>query len=1067
MATDYSNPGGTGDRTGLISVTANFTPNGSITNLVDGDFSTNTAGSFDYFNGSVAGLWIQFEFPTPQVIDEAKWYQSNTTTHGTFKWQIEIGGVWTDIGSAFALGGANTQTQTQLNGNILASTKYRLLGVSGIFFNSPWIIEIEFKLEEQGAAGYSVDFDDDGAIMRVSPGTLVTDHTERFTTPGADSYQIPPYELLVIEVWGGGASGAALVNGQPTSEYLGEAGEDSSATIGGITITGKGGKPSTYFFGGNEMFAIHYMHGGEGGGHEATDDAGEGFVGQRGEDGRKQHRRASSFGAKGGDAPLGGQGGQRSSGTTVGYGQYQAVGNPGQQPGGGGGSAGIGGNGGPVIGNDVLWNYALGGGGAGGLRRLVIYYLDEGAPEPGDTITFTVGAGGASPTGDYSGVDLYGGAGGDGEVRIFTGRMPEPPPPNTGQGTVTLVGDLVRVGETLTAVFNDDDPDGAASSILFQWNRNGTPIEFATGEDYLLTPDDVGAMLSVSVSYVDALGYTENINSLSVGPCAPEPRPLDDLLDGLFKAYSTRWLNSSYTGPILRLRAGSTIDNSWGWQQGGTPDVTGQYIRFDFGTPRVVTEALFEQNSYTPTTGQGEFRWQGSNDGSSWTNIGSTFILNAASSGPAVPMTELAGNTAAYRFYQLLGVSGTWANNLVWEAEFKIDDNGEVSRIGAPGGQSYQNPGGEGPRSDMITVTTSFAAGGIQNIVSGRYPDARKSFWPNYNTGELDAQELDDWLNAILPTSFGSTISMLYDQSGNGRHFDNNVGTVGGFPAFWNSTGNFYTVPNGRFAMMSNGNANFKRNGADSPQNCLYFVEVIQRHNERPIIHWDWPYSGTGAAIRFAQPDSSAQDWLEEQAVLLGNGISSANAPRAVTQETFDTTDGDAVLWEGVMNASKIAILRNRTNLPLAVREEGYVNKPGTANFRWPFAESSTDRSVRLCELVFWDVDIADVKPVEMAIYRLNTMLAWLDEMPEPGLTVAFTDDTEMDAEFNAPLMPFEGEVHFVDDAWMSAILTGFESAGLVVDFTDDAIMNATLVLPDPVPHDVQLIVINTGGSGT
>jgi hypothetical protein len=89
-----------------------------------------------------------FDFHVPCIIDEAKWYQSNTTDHGTWKWQGgNDGSNWTDIGSPFTLGGAATQTQTQLNGNTTAYRYYRLLGISGNASWNPWLYEIQFKID--------------------------------------------------------------------------------------------------------------------------------------------------------------------------------------------------------------------------------------------------------------------------------------------------------------------------------------------------------------------------------------------------------------------------------------------------------------------------------------------------------------------------------------------------------------------------------------------------------------------------------------------------------------------------------------------------------------------------------------------------------------------------------------------------------------------------------------------------------------------------------------------------------------------------------------------------------
>ena len=92
--------------------------------------------------------------------------------------------------------------------------------------------------------------------------------------------------------------------------------------------------------------------------------------------------------------------------------------------------------------------------------------------------------------------------------------------------------------------------------------------------------------------------------------------------------------------------------------------ISTKHIRFDFGNAKYIIEAkaTFNQSSNGLT---GVWQWQGSNNASTWTNIGSNFtppatsyITDGARTGHTQMYTELAGNTTAYRYYQMLGVSG-------------------------------------------------------------------------------------------------------------------------------------------------------------------------------------------------------------------------------------------------------------------------------------------------------------------------------------------------------------------------------------------------------------------------
>lgn len=1054
MATSYANPGGTGDRTATITVTSNRSWNGVLSNLVDGAFGNNTTDSIWAGFTVTSADYLRFDFGAGNLkrIDEATYKQQNTTGHGTWRWYGSLDATtWFPLEAGHTHGGVATQA-IPFTTNVGFYRYYEIRGVSGTHSSGPYCHEFEFKIED---FTLSVEFFDE-TQTRVSLRSFVVPDVITIDTPGPDTIAIPVYDRLVIEIWGAGASGSAMVYGTPSASDLGEDGEDTTISFFGLAATAGGGKRAEFSMSGETIIYV-YTPGGEGG---ISSGDGTGQNGQRGEDGRRGNRTGSIFGAAGGDSPFGGNGGDRSPGTSIGWGGYVAPGEDGTVPGGAGAAAGYGGQAGPPIGADHQWNRSFGGGGAGAYRRFEFDYMDFDSPEPGEVITFDIGAGGAAPAGDdYGGTNLDGGAGAGGRIRITVGLVPPPPDPDGGQGTVTITGGtLYRVGEVLTATYNNDDPDGGETAFGWQWKKDGVAIPSGTGSQYMIAPADVGSDITVELTYTDDLGYTETIESGEVGPALPQAKPLDDLLDGLFAAYSSRLLVASYTGPLIRMRSSRSIDSGDGWQQAGTPANSGNYFRFDFGTPRVITEAKSPQNTYTTTTGNGVFQWQGSNDASSWTNIGGNFTWNPAST--VTPMTELNGNSTAYRYYQILGVSGNLPNNLIWEFEFKIDDNGETSRIGAPGGYSYQNPGGEGNRSSMITVTTSYADGNTeaQRLVNGRYPDAGMSFWPDYNTGELDFAEIETWRDYVMPLFSGSTFYAVYDQSGNDRHLDG-LNTTGQLCRGWDNTGAFFTVPNGRWAFNSHANQTMRRDAMDKPEDCIYFLEVIQRDTDRPIRDFNWNYANVMA---FEHPTSTAQDWTEDQAVFYGNGRTSGAAPRAITDATYATDDTDAVVWEGTLSADRVGIRRNGSPQALDVASTGYTNEAGTQVFTWPFLEAENNRSIMLGELVFWDRDVAYESGEELAFYRLDVMLNWLDEMPDPQLQAVFEDESELDVTFTLPLEPFEGEVTFNDEAFMQAILDGSSPFG--ASFSDEAVMTVTLILPDPIPLPIQVIVINTGG---
>lgn len=149
VSTSYANSGGTGDRTGSITLTVTGSLNGSAVGTPNVLLDGVTSGATNlYFNNNSANSYgFKFDFGTAKIINEAKFHQENTTSHGTWKWQgSNDGSSWTDIGSSFTFGGAAIQTQTSLSGNTTAYRYYQVIGVSGTASNSPYIYEFEFKI---------------------------------------------------------------------------------------------------------------------------------------------------------------------------------------------------------------------------------------------------------------------------------------------------------------------------------------------------------------------------------------------------------------------------------------------------------------------------------------------------------------------------------------------------------------------------------------------------------------------------------------------------------------------------------------------------------------------------------------------------------------------------------------------------------------------------------------------------------------------------------------------------------------------------------------------------------
>jgi 3-polyprenyl-4-hydroxybenzoate decarboxylase len=111
---------------------------------------------------------------------------------------------------------------------------------------------------------------------------------------------------------------------------------------------------------------------------------------------------------------------------------------------------------------------------------------------------------------------------------------------------------------------------------------------------------------------------------------------------------------SLLTGTVANLVNGSLSQTGINFVNAVTLNGT-QYIQFDFGlSGKIIYESTYYQST---TATEGVWQWSGSNDGSSFTNIGSTFTLGGTTT---QVQTQLNGNIhSTYQYYRLTGVSGT------------------------------------------------------------------------------------------------------------------------------------------------------------------------------------------------------------------------------------------------------------------------------------------------------------------------------------------------------------------------------------------------------------------------
>ena len=165
-------------------------------------------------------------------------------------------------------------------------------------------------------------------------------------------------------------------------------------------------------------------------------------------------------------------------------------------------------------------------------------------------------------------------------------------------GTLSAITGLVRVGEELT-VGDISDADGSITSERYQWFSDNTAITGATNSTYTLRTFEVGAEITVQVTYNDSFGnghqltsapttvvadttfnanfansasemYTENSNAVVLTVVATDPDPSDTVAnysvtgtdDSLFSINPSGELNFN-TPPNFEMALDNGQDNEY------------------------------------------------------------------------------------------------------------------------------------------------------------------------------------------------------------------------------------------------------------------------------------------------------------------------------------------------------------------------------------------------------------------------------------------------------------------------------------------------------------------------
>jgi hypothetical protein len=287
---------------------------------------------------------------------------------------------------------------------------------------------------------------------------------------------------------------------------------------------------------------------------------------------------------------------------------------------------------------------------------------------------------------------------------------------------------------------------------------------------------------------------------------------------------------SNTFGAVTLLLDGSLANNYYYSNQAAVD----KYFLFNFGHPVKITEAKYYQSS---AVAQGTWKWQGSNNGSTWTDITAEFTLGATN-----PQTvDLSSNTSYYIFYRLLGTAGNLSNApYAREWEFEIANATPVNSSKIQGYVAGTSPSGFlqfnplGGRVSVGAITTADASAdviiGASNIQS--HPLVLQ-LSPSHTANAMELQGSDgaiksfmvpdgSWVIGGTTRPTGNPRLAIYDNGATANnafvlevHGDNHDPFVAG----WFNDSVSTTVPSAAYYIDNAGNFRFGTNAV----NHLYF----------------------------------------------------------------------------------------------------------------------------------------------------------------------------------------------------------------------------------------------------
>lgn len=303
-------------------------------------------------------------------------------------------------------------------------------------------------------------------------------------------------------------------------------------------------------------------------------------------------------------------------------------------------------------------------------------------------------------------------------LNVSSGGAPLPnnAPVFTSGGTANF--DEETTGTVYTAVATDADLDtivygfGAGDDdALFTIDSSTGVVEFITPPDFDAPGDfDANNVYDIEVTASDGIATTTLAVAITVDQVIVSRTPsyynpgARDYRIGLV----TLTTDLTGSGAVTKLQDGDRA-TGYSWTNGQA--VAGKFIKWDYGVgiKKRITEIRFLQAA---ANGHGTWKFQGSDDDSAWTDVSTSDFTLGGSTDQTID-NGIGSNATFYRYYRLLGISGTTSSiPSLYEFMFEISEEGGENDTPA-----WTGVGGAGFRTDIITVTETVGLGASASVV--------------------------------------------------------------------------------------------------------------------------------------------------------------------------------------------------------------------------------------------------------------------------------------------------------------------------------------------------------------